>query len=150
MALETCLAATDIRPTTATLNGQADNIPPSEFLRFAYSTISGGPYTAFTPNVPGDNSAPQVISAPISGLENNTTYYYVVQHLAANGTTVINSSSECSFTTSASFNPECAVVSVDGQAGTVTISATADFVPPESNRIPAASRRRGFLRTDDL
>jgi hypothetical protein len=101
MANPTCLPATGVTATGGVANGNADNIPAGQFLRVSHGVVAGGPYGTNGPNVPGTNTLDQPATAVVSALAPGTTVYYVVQELAADGTTVLAQSGECSFTTAA-------------------------------------------------
>lgn len=90
--------ATGITTTGATVNGTTDGLPATRFARFGWSATAGGPYT-FTANQPGDGTTPQAYSAPLAGLTPDTQYFYVLQVLDTDGTTVLDTSTESTFTT---------------------------------------------------
>lgn len=132
MAL-TCNTATNITTQTADLSGQTDApIPVNEFLRIAISTVSGGPYTPVGVDDPGTNTAGQVTSESATGLSSaassGATYFYVIQHIANDGTTVLEESGECSFMT-LPYNPTCSTSLLTQTS--VQVTACADFVAPD-------------------
>jgi hypothetical protein len=100
--------ASNITQTSADANGDADNIPVNEFIRISYGP-TGGPYSNVGPNVAGTNALGQPITRPLAGLTPGTQYCYVVEHIAADGTTVLQTSPETCFTTlaPATVAPEC-------------------------------------------
>jgi hypothetical protein len=74
-----------------------DLLDSSRSFRIAWGTTPGGPYPNVGPSVVGNNSVDQPVNLSIAGLNDNTTYYYVVQTL--NGVDVVETSGECNFTT---------------------------------------------------
>lgn len=130
MANLACNPAANILPSQADVSGTGDNIPVNNFLRIAYGVTSGGPYPFFSTSDPGTNSVGQAINKTITGLAPNTQYFYVVQE--TDGTNVVDEeATECSFTTG-SYDPTCAVNSVQPNTlpATADVTITADNVPP--------------------
>lgn len=105
-----CLPASVIGPTSATVSGTEDNVPPTLHLRLVLATAPGGPYTAqVSPGVPGTDLPGQEITYTFLGLAPSTQYYYRTEvRDAAN--VVVDASTECTFTTTAllppPFNPQ--------------------------------------------
>lgn len=125
MANPTCLPATGVTSTGGVANGNADNIPVGQFLRVSYGTAPGGPYATNGANVAGTGTLDQPASVVVAGQAPGTAIYYVVQELAADGVTVLATSTECTFTTAAvpgsGFQPmpcpSCAGGGGTGEAG---------------------------------
>lgn len=128
MANLQCQPATDITASTATLNGTGDSIPANHFLRIAYGATSGGPYSSNTGTVAGNNSVGQSVSGPANDLSYDADYFYVIQELDTDGTTVLDTSAECTLHTD-TYDPQCEFVTVNGGQGTATVRVTADWVP---------------------
>src|SRR5690242_5414486 len=120
-----CGPTTGITTQQATLKGTADSIPTNHYLRIAYSTISGGPYSSSSSNFPGTNTVGQTVSynaQVTSTASTGATYFYVLQEIDSDGTTVLGSSSECTFTT-APYNPTCQVIASDDTTTTIVVCA---------------------------
>lgn len=98
MANPTCLPATGVTSTSGVINGNADNIPLTGFLRVSWSLVAGGPYNAGV-NDAGTNTLDQSTALAVNPLTPGTTVYYVLQEVDTDGVTVLATSSECSFTT---------------------------------------------------
>lgn len=98
MANPTCLSATGVTSTSGVINGSADNIATTQFIRVAWSLVAGGPYNPGV-NDAGTNTIDQQTNLSVSPLTPGTTVYYVLQELDTDGVTVLASSAECSFTT---------------------------------------------------
>ncbi len=111
----TSFAATDITLTTATLQGTVNANGQSTTVTFEYGTTQAyGRNVTATPN-PINGTINTSVSATISGLLANTTYYFRVKAVYQAGTTF---GSEKSFTT---YKPD-AIVDVEGNYyNTVTI-----------------------------
>ncbi len=94
-------SASNIGPTTATLNGTVNPNTFSTTYDFAWGTTLGGPYPNTTANQgPSSGSSPISFSAAITGLSPSTTYYYITYYNYSPGGTVAGN--EVSFSTTAS------------------------------------------------
>lgn len=92
----TTLTATLVTSSTALLNGLVDPKGISGTADFIFGTAPGGPYTQTVSAVPSSVSASSSITAALSGLQPNTTYYYQARIQTAGGTAT---GLEMSFTT---------------------------------------------------
>lgn len=95
-ATASCVAATDIEQTTATLNGTIGSIQAVGSVRFAFGSATGV-YDAHIQASPYANGA---VTGSAANLQPGTTYYYRVQVLNYVGN-IVATSAECSFTTDA-------------------------------------------------
>ncbi len=71
--------ATDVRSTSATLNGTLDNLGTagSVIVSFEWGTTAGGPYTSLTDNQTMTGTG--AFSANLTGLDSKTTYHFRVK-----------------------------------------------------------------------
>jgi hypothetical protein len=92
----TTLAATDLQITTATLNGNvnANGLSSTVVFEWGLTTAYGSNATATQSPVTGTSNT--AVSAPLTGLQGNTTYHYRIK---ATNAVNITYSSDMSFTT---------------------------------------------------
>lgn len=95
-----CSVPGPVTSTTAPVAGTADNVPTDHTLLLALGTVSGGPYATLSPAVPGTNTAGQATAYTFSGLTASTQYFFRTEVRDA-GNAVVDSSTECTFTTPA-------------------------------------------------
>ena len=113
----TTLAASSITQDSVALNGSVNPNSGSTTVWFGYGTASGS-YPNTTPTQALSGSTSQEVSASLSSLSSNTTYYY---RLASQNSAGTSYGTEISFTTSAAG---------DTTAPTVTITTP----KPDSNK----------------
>ena len=105
------------------LNGIGHSIPATSTLGFCYGTVAGGPYTLCTPHtVVGDGTLNQIFNYNVGFLQPSTQYYFVVNEYDATNT-IIDTSTEDTFTTLAFTLPSVAVYRKDLQSNNEAISS---------------------------
>lgn len=128
MANLNCQPVQNLTTNSADVSGTADLIPANHFLRIAYGVTSGGPFNTFTAPDPGTNSPGQVYTTTLTQLLPNQDYYYVLQELDTDGTTILAESDQCHFHTR-NYETRCQVISFSETQ--VTVSVCADYVAPD-------------------
>lgn len=119
MAQTECLVFNAPGQTTASIDGHAVDVPNNHTVGFHWGVTPGGPY----PNSIADgffgNGPLTTISWNhlLTGLTCNTTYYFVAEEYDVDGITIVDSSTECNFTTTA-----CPIL------GTITMVCDNDYV----------------------
>jgi hypothetical protein len=123
-------AASALQPRSATLSGAVD---PDEAgaatCRFAWGTSEAFGRTAPCAEEVGNGSAPAAVSAQLSGLEPDTTYYYRLQATNANGTNFGEESQDRHFQTSGPGIHDVSVSDVAATSGTFGATIDPDGAP---------------------
>jgi hypothetical protein len=113
--------ATDIAPKSATLNGSFDGDGTATSYQFEYGQIPGV-YSSTTPETSaGSPNVTTQVSAPLSGLELEKTYYFRVVATNTMGTTY---GAEKSFTTKPAVAGVQTLAATDVDAEDITLNGT--------------------------
>ncbi|WP_030672462.1 hypothetical protein [Streptomyces sp. NRRL B-1347] len=95
-----CSAVGPFTTTSGRVASTADGVPADHTILLALGTAPGGPYTTLSPAAAGTGATNQPVIHTYTGLAPATTYYFRTEVRDA-GDTVVESSTECSFTTAA-------------------------------------------------
>lgn len=118
-----CDGAILVGMTDAVLTGHSEDASLGQFYEFRYGTTPGGPYDHSTPQIAADGSSPEVFVQPVSPLQEDTVYYYVVVILDALQHVIV---------TSLETGPECDFLTGNGESwcGGLFSTDDCDLVDP--------------------
>ncbi len=109
-------AATNLTPTSATLQGTVDPVIPDSAYAFQYGRTAGYGQTT----KPGTASSPMQVSAPVGNLSPNTTYHFrLIVEDTGSDPAVFHAGADQTFTTPA----VAGTVAVTGNATSITATS---------------------------